>query len=186
MVAYRVTGKVISMRNRKTLIDTVTGAPVAFVQKKLIGLRKVYEIYRPTPAFPGQLPGEEDDSPEKLPLYRHSWVQKAIFGGLTNRYSYGVQTAAEKDPIEVLVAQTQFNVNPFKPLMVDVTRPDSETVLATIGKATNFHFRRDASWAVEVSAGMDLLGMLTLAIGVNNIMEDIEDEEENNNHGHHG
>lgn len=67
--------------------------------------------------------------------------------------------------------------------MMDVTRPGEEvsaaTTLATIGKATNFHFRRDASWMIEVAQGMDLLGMLILGIAVNEIMEDVEDENDN-------
>jgi hypothetical protein len=175
-VAYQVQGKVISMRTRKTITNPVTGAPIAYVQKKLVGMRKIYEIYRATPAFEGQASSEEDGD---VPLYRYAWVAKAIFGGVTNKYSYAVQTAKQKDPTEVLVAQERFTLNPFQALIFDVSKPGSDEVLATIGKATKFHFKKDASWAIEVGSGMDLVGMLTLAIGVNNIMEDIQDEEEN-------
>ena len=49
---YYVKGKVVSLRKRKAIVPLTTGSvdeaatspPLAFVQKKLVGLRKVYEI----------------------------------------------------------------------------------------------------------------------------------------------
>lgn len=180
---YHIQGKVVSMRHRKAILP-LGGAegqsqPLAFVQKKLVGLRKVYEIYRYEPAFEGQAATEKDDSDEPLPLYRYGWVQRKMISLPSAKYFYGLDRG-DKDPTTVLEATERFNLNPFKPFMMDVTlpgeTPGSATTLATIGKATNFHFRKDASWGIEVAKGMDLLGMLALAISVNQIMEDIEDE----------
>lgn len=183
--AYAVKGKVISMRKRKALfaLDAAglkIGPPLAYVQKKLIGLRKVYEIYRYEPAYEGQVPVEKDDTPDApIPLYRYGWVQRGLISLPAATYYYSLDQG-EKDPTPVLEAHERFNLNPFTPFMMDVTlpevKPSPSTTLATIGKATNFHFRRDASWGIEVAKGMDLLGMLTLALSVNEIMEDIEDE----------
>ena len=82
-VAYTVTGKLISLRKRVIITDP-SGMAVAIVQKKLIGLRKVYEIYRWTEAYPGQ--DEPDWSLRKPSLHalsqpggRHAELQHMEF-----------------------------------------------------------------------------------------------------------
>lgn len=65
--AYAGKGKIISVRNRRALYalgpDGSEILPaVAFIQKKLIGLRKTYEIYRYEPANEGQVATEREIS----------------------------------------------------------------------------------------------------------------------------
>ena len=122
----------------------------------------------------------EKDDDAGLPLYRYGWVQRALISFPTASYYYSADKG-EKDPTPVLQAHERFNLNPFQPFMMDVTLPDESvgrsTTLATIGKALPrvLHFRRDASWAIEVAPGMDLVGMLCFALSVNQIMEDIKE-----------
>ena len=135
--AYHIQGKVISVRRRVTVTDAAGGF-VAIVQKKLVGLRKVYEVYRYTPAFAGQKATEKDDSPEEVPLYRYAWIQKKIVS-LTPAYYYAVEMG-EKDPTPVFLATQRMSLNPFAADQLDVTSPDGNgPTVAWIGKPTKFH-----------------------------------------------
>ena len=114
---------------------------------------------------------------------RYGWVQKQLWAVMP-KYLYAIDQGS-KDPSPILEAYERFQMSPFAPQTIDVVAygesAGEKPILASIGKPRNYLSHKLASWLVDISApsGMDEEGMLALAIGINNIMEEVEEE---NNH----
>ena len=110
-------------------------------------------------------------------------MQKQLWAVMP-KYLYAIDQGS-KDPSPILEAYERFQMSPFAPQTIDVVAygesAGEKPILASIGKPRNYLSHKLASWLVDISApsGMDEVGMLALAIGINNIMEEVEEE---NNH----
>ena len=106
------------------------------------------------------------------------------FWAVMPKYIYAIDQGS-KDPTPTLEAYERFQMSPLAPQTIDVVAygksAGEKPILASIGKPRNYLSHKLASWLVDISApsGMDEEGMLALAIGINNIMEEVEEE---NNH----
>eukprot|EP00931_Biecheleriopsis_adriatica_P094412 TRINITY_DN68066_c0_g1_i1.p1 TRINITY_DN68066_c0_g1~~TRINITY_DN68066_c0_g1_i1.p1 ORF type:complete len:247 (+),score=49.60 TRINITY_DN68066_c0_g1_i1:89-742(+) len=152
-VCYKVSGKVMTMRDKMVILDP-QGNKLCVIQKKLLDIRETYQIFRYTPNKEGQESTEQDDG---TPIYRFAVIEKDIVA-LTPSFTYYLYQGND-DKVQMLHGSSVLMSLKFKmPIKKD------EKLVANVGATSLFQFDVANTYAIEVGPGMDALGVICFAV----------------------
>jgi len=164
---FVVKGKVLTMRD-KMVITNEAGEKVAMVQKKILSLRPTFQVYTYKPNTEGQESTEDDSG---TPVYRFAMVEKQLLA-LTPEFCWKLYKGNE-DPETKLLAKVQMSLGGMARFTMDIKVPgEGGTVLGTCGQSSMIQLQGKNTYIIEVAKGMDLLGMLCLAVAVDDMREE--------------
>ena len=161
-------GKVLTLRD-KMVISNASGEKVAMLQRKLLALPATFVIYSYKPNAEGQESTETDDG---TPVYRFAQVTRALMS-LTPEFYYKLYQGNDPEESSRLVAKVQMSLAGFTKFKMDIKVPgEGGTVLGTCGQSSMLQAESGSTYNLEVAKGMDLLGMLCLAVAVDDMKDD--------------
>lgn len=167
-VRFIVKGKVLSIRDKMVITDH-EGNKVAMLQQKLLSLRKTFVVYTYKPNCEGQESTEDDAG---TPVYRFAQVEKALLA-LTPEFYWKLYKGNEPEESSKLLAKVQMSIAGLTKFKMDIKVPgEGGTVLGTCGQSSMIQLEQMSTYVLEVAKGMDLLGMLCLAVAVDDMKDD--------------
>ena len=165
-VAIKVAGKALSMRDRMVLKDA-NGNKVAMLQKKILAVRKTFQLYTYKPNFEGQ---ESTETEGGTPVYRYAHIEDVILSALGEAHLKKYETSNDEAAlVPYLTGKVQLS---FKFKVRVHKYGDPLATVANIGQSSFFQWEGANSYVIDCCAGIDSIALIAFAIALEKIKEE--------------